>query len=128
MNSKQECIAKAYGNYDFGQDKNGWSSLDHVSEETDLSLFDAKNGMDNDTGIGFVLVRPKSLQGIENNNGWIKIESEDDLPKDYNSLYDVSNNQNVDSVPMTLHQVKYLYNNNKITHYQKHEKKIPPLY
>ena len=25
--------------------------------------------------------RPKSLQGIENNNGWIKIESEEDLPK-----------------------------------------------
>jgi hypothetical protein len=24
--------------------------------------------------------RPKSLQGIENNNGWIKIESEKDLP------------------------------------------------
>lgn len=24
---------------------------------------------------------PKSLQGIENNNGWIKIESEDDLPE-----------------------------------------------
>ena len=27
-------------------------------------------------------VRPKSLRGIENNNGWIKIESENDLPKD----------------------------------------------
>ena len=27
-------------------------------------------------------VRPKSLQGIENNNGWIKIESEKDLPKE----------------------------------------------
>jgi len=26
--------------------------------------------------------RSKSLQGIENNNGWIKIESEDDLPKE----------------------------------------------
>ena len=26
--------------------------------------------------------RPKSLQGIENNNGWIKIESEEDLPKE----------------------------------------------
>ena len=25
--------------------------------------------------------RPKSLQGIENNNGWIKIESEEDLPE-----------------------------------------------
>lgn len=28
------------------------------------------------------LVRPKSIQGIEKNNGWIKIESEDDLPEE----------------------------------------------
>ena len=26
--------------------------------------------------------RPKSLHGIENNNGWVKIESEEDLPKE----------------------------------------------
>ena len=26
--------------------------------------------------------RPKSLRGIENNNGWIKIESIEDLPKE----------------------------------------------
>ena len=26
--------------------------------------------------------RPKSLRGIENNNGWIKIQSEEDLPKE----------------------------------------------
>jgi hypothetical protein len=26
--------------------------------------------------------RPKSLKGIENNNGWIKIESESDLPSE----------------------------------------------
>lgn len=25
--------------------------------------------------------RPKSLKGIENNNGWIKIDSEDDIPE-----------------------------------------------
>lgn len=27
-------------------------------------------------------VRPKSISGIENNNGWVKIESEADLPKE----------------------------------------------
>lgn len=26
-------------------------------------------------------IRPKSINGIENNNGWIRIESEADLPK-----------------------------------------------
>lgn len=30
---------------------------------------------------GLPFYRPKSLKGIENNNGWLKIESEDDLPK-----------------------------------------------
>lgn len=28
-----------------------------------------------------IIYRPKSLSGIENNNGWTRIESEDDLPK-----------------------------------------------
>jgi hypothetical protein len=31
---------------------------------------------------GKLMKRPKSLQGIENNNDWIKIESEADLPSD----------------------------------------------
>jgi hypothetical protein len=29
--------------------------------------------------------RPKSLEGIENNNGWVKIQTEEDLPKDIES-------------------------------------------
>lgn len=32
--------------------------------------------------LGYFFYRPKSLSGIENNNGWIKIESESDLPKE----------------------------------------------
>lgn len=33
------------------------------------------------------LYRPKSLQGIETNNGWIKIESESDLPKEFTKYW-----------------------------------------
>lgn len=36
--------------------------------------------------------RPISLQGIEHNNGWIKIESEEDLPKEVGT-YDVIRKQ-----------------------------------
>ena len=32
-------------------------------------------------------VRPKSLKGLETNNGWIKIESEKDLPKEHMSVF-----------------------------------------
>lgn len=35
--------------------------------------------------------RPKSLQGIENNNGWVKIESEEDLPKNNGSYFTKTN-------------------------------------
>lgn len=35
--------------------------------------------------------RPKSLRGIENNNGWIKIESEENLPKQENNLWLLAN-------------------------------------
>ena len=35
--------------------------------------------------------RPKSLNGIENNNGWIKIESEKDLPKEECEVFFIKN-------------------------------------
>jgi len=37
--------------------------------------------------------RPKSLQGIETNRGWIKIESEDDLPKETGVFWCILNNE-----------------------------------
>lgn len=51
-------------------DQHGWFSgvLHNVSEE----LLD-KSGHE---------VRPKSISGIEDNNGWIKIKDENDLPKE----------------------------------------------
>lgn len=37
--------------------------------------------------LGYFFYRPKSLQGIEKNNGWIKIEIEEDLPKKEGIFY-----------------------------------------
>lgn len=76
--------------------------------------------------------RPKSLQGIEDNNGWIKIESEEDLPKEViecrNCFYNGKNY--IEGVikkrsPQELSRLKYI---NEITHYQPIEKLKPPIY
>ena len=42
------------------------------------------------------LFRPKSLQGIENNNGWISILSESDLPSEDCFIECISNRKNPD--------------------------------
>ena len=55
-------------------DENGWVDFDFLPENFDLSLCECKNNGKN------VMARPKSLKGIENNNGWISILSESDLP------------------------------------------------
>lgn len=90
--------------------------LDHVS-------YDVKGG----------LIRPKSLQGIENNNGWIKIESEEDLPKDSAYYWIVTNSKNIH---LTEYEVDfkqfftkdYAYNDYEITHYQQIDKPKSPIY
>lgn len=52
----------------------------HQSKWNDLYSRFIKNSK---TRTGSDLIyRPKSLQGIEHNNGWIRIESEKDLPKE----------------------------------------------
>ena len=55
-------------------DKNGWV-------DTDGSNGYAGYLMESNLEFKFPLIRLKSLQGIEDNNGWIKIESEEDLPE-----------------------------------------------
>lgn len=84
--TKEEKIKEAYGeNFDrikLHIDENGW---------VDTQIFPcARKGIEfeqykkrSNTYLGFYN-RPKSLKGIENNNGWTKIFSEKDLP---NMLY-----------------------------------------
>ncbi len=79
MKAKNKVIQDAYGEYyeKCKPDENGWSNeicdffLDlNDNGEIDYWNFDVNN-----------MWRPLTLKGIENNNGWIKIESEKDLPK-----------------------------------------------
>lgn len=72
-------------------------------------------------------IRPKSLQGIENNNGWIKIESEDDLPKE-DKWYWVkkkSGEEILSGYQIGVSKERWL---SEITHYQPIEKPKPPIY
>lgn len=73
-------------------------------------------------------IRPKSLQGIEKNNDWIKIESENDLPKEYTNCLCYANGKdwraNLKNDRNSISYCKRL----GITHYQLIKKPQPPIY
>lgn len=77
--TKQEKIKEAYGIHfeevKYSVDENGWVSFGN----SNAFRLDGKMEQEVDSYNG--KFRPKSLQGIENNNGWVKIESENDLPQ-----------------------------------------------
>ncbi|MDM1042155.1 MULTISPECIES: hypothetical protein [Empedobacter] len=81
---------------------------------------------------GYYFYRPNSLQGIETNNGWIKIESEDDLPKYIVDCWIIYK----DKICLSLYQSKHfvlksefsLLPFNLISHYQPIERPKPPIY
>ncbi len=91
VSAKQLRIQEVYGEYwacvkDY-VDKNGWCN---VRRKVKFEEIINKLGWETKLGNQYNW-RPKSLQGIENNKSWIRIESEDDLPKEkgyYNCLYE----------------------------------------
>ena len=122
--AKQQAIKNAYGEY--------WDEVkNQVDENGFIEIFKLPPILfDTVMNEGSSKWRPKSLQGIDNNNGWIRIESDNDLPKDdidchfivgklcYNGLWD--------------NQLKYFYcGRNKIigvTYYKIIEIPKPPIY
>jgi len=91
--TKQEKIQEAYGTYweelKNRVDENGWFKVSDYRER--MSFIETAN----DSGFliynhfftgkcegGIDYLRPASISGIQHNNGWIKIESESDLPKE----------------------------------------------
>lgn len=71
--TKEEKIKEAYGiSYTHNKDvidENGWNQK-RIFCQSDL---DHDNFDYDGVGHGVYISRPKSLQGIENNNGWIKL-------------------------------------------------------
>jgi hypothetical protein len=84
--AKQQAIKNAYGEYwelvKNHVDSNGFLKYGDIRNET-IGLKDSEIEItDYNFNIDFEVWRPKQLQGIESNNKWIRIESENDLPKD----------------------------------------------
>ena len=74
----------------------------------------------------------KKAYGIENNNGWIRIESEADLPKEgmhHSILLDsecINGYRNYDVI--VFYEVNSKFRKKEISHYQPIEKPKPPIY
>ena len=131
--TKEDVIKKAWGEYyeDYKKyiDKNGLLSDRFLTNKQCKTLNDDFLSIEiYSPDKGYYFYRPKSLQGIEDNNGWIRIESEDDLPKDKCVLL---------VYPEFDDQYTFLYNNDKEsketlienhTHYQPIEKPKPPIF
>lgn len=155
--TKQELIKEAWCNQCLDEiDKNGWVNIGYcVNRLDDVELWLANNyfkrNVNNweidyselDNG-EFVIcrIRPKSLQGIENNNGWIKIESENMiLPIDGTEVHFYHSFTNENGVQTEYHKgifnaalgfTSYYdsenYKINEVTHYQLIVEQKPPLY
>lgn len=73
--------------------------------------------------------RPISLKGIEDNNGWIKIESEDDLPKKRGTFWTfIEGKEVVMNTFNTFDDMEFTFDNGKVTHYKPLIKPNEPIY
>ena len=126
LEAKQEAIKKAYGEYwenvkDY-VDNDGWID-NSIPKFTFGQLKNLDLEYKND-----VFFRPKSLQGIENNKGWIRIESKDDLPKEEGNYFIVRNNNEVGTSYFIPNNDFSVIDWRDITHYQPIEKPKLPIY
>lgn len=83
---KEEAIRKAWGFEFYEKAKHaineyGWFERNKDRNLTLLTHFEIK-----EMRFSGLFIRPRVLDNIENNNGWISIESEEDLPKDSHAL------------------------------------------
>jgi len=130
--SKQKAIREAWVKI-IGIDKynkvndlineNGWFINDCCSIEQLIKDVNDIGLQINDVDILEYNWRPKSLQGIETNNGWIKIKSEEDLPKEIYDYWVLRKNETTPRLCKWLNiSVEYH------THYQPIIKPLKPIY
>jgi len=74
--------------------------------------------------------RPISLQGIENNNGWISVLSENDLPSEMKAVFVYWNNEILLIEILELPSKKMFkeWSEKGFTHYQPIKKPYLPIY
>lgn len=132
--TKQEAIAAAYleliSEEDFNSltiTENGWTDLRNDNNRIRRIFRIAKNlVVDQKANIW----RPKSLSGIENNNGWVIIDSEFEWDK-YNEFlifWDSVEKKQIKSFKYSLCEFQNKDYKNRFTHYQAIQKPLPPIY
>ena len=119
LEAKQEAIKKAYGENYIHADINGCIRFGmYVPTDLGIENYDEIDGF----------WRCKSLQGIENNKGWIRIESKDDLPKEEGNYFIVRSNNEVGTSYFIPNNDFSAIDWRDITHYQPIEKPKLPIY
>lgn len=131
--TKEEVIKEAYGEYwvrltdfqrNFALNEGGHVQIGYNPEQTQLFIDMKKSGL-----FDLQPMRPKTLLGIHDNNGWTKIESEKDLPQDINHVYVVARDKEIlFKSGVSKSTVDYLYATGKITHYQQIQEFKPPIF
>ena len=138
--TNQEAIQNAYGEYwkqvkDY-VDGNGWCDSYNalfLYNDSLNDLFEQSKPFRNGMSTPKFWIRPKSLKGIENNNQWIKIESESDLPKDNEDCWFIEKQNNTfigyyNNIYKEFRSNNFHWNYKEITHYQPITKPLNPLY
>ncbi len=131
--AKQEAIRKAYGEY--------WEQLSPQAKKCALEhngyISPIISGMGNIprefvtfNDLGF---RPRSIVGIEHNNGWIRIESEEDLIEIRKNetdvfVFDAEGKISVANTTPLIDRDVRLFWLKEITHYQPIVKPEKPIY
>lgn len=145
MKSKQEVIQQHY--IDLLNADKFFKLKPHIDEDGWCLMFDQRgekvspvfielgfttdpSGITVDAGNkeGCMVWRPKNLQGIETNNGWTRIESEKDFPKengDYFVVWKAGEDVIISAVSYDIDNPEHW---NGVTHYQPIVKPAAPLY
>lgn len=130
MRSKKEVIEEAWGEDKIGYSKEtGWATTYCINGIDDFTAEMQERFDFEFPGQDIVSFRPKSLRGIEDNNGWVKINSEEDLPK-IGTDYWVINSSNflIQASFLLDRKVFFKYGDIDVTHYQPIQKPNPPIY
>ena len=122
--TKQESIKKAYGDYyeKCNPNENGW--IDY-----DIWFKNIGHKIDYDYSGNQMFMRPKCLSGIENNNGWVKMNNKrDNLPTEHCKCWLWTKDGIMFGDYNSTTQGFYGYKEIKFTHYQIISEPKPPIY
>jgi hypothetical protein len=134
--TKQEKIQEAYGEHwetvkDY-IDENGWMTL-YFAVRANIGVIGSKTYQFRGIEKGnYKYCRILKLSELETNNGWIKIESEDDLPKEKGAYWCMDKFMETNpateffdpKATVSLNE-RWVY---RFTHYQPIQKPQPPIY